>query len=148
MDAGTRQILIFLVGPLTWLIIVVAVFAVWRLRRGRPGAPPPAGVLFHEAFVSGSSHKNAFTRHFVVSHNTASVTVTPEELIIASAVPIGDLNHRAPRASAKAAVGRTAFGRTSVTVEFDAEDVGRRAVELALRDPDGFVAALDDRPAR
>ncbi len=71
MDAGTRQILIFLAGPLAWLIIGAAAFLVWRMRRGSPAKPPPAGVLFHEAFVSGSSHKNAFTRHFVVSHNTA-----------------------------------------------------------------------------
>ncbi len=137
-----RQVLVFLVGPLTWLIIAAAVVLVLRARRGKPGATPPAGVLFHEGFVSGTSHKNVFTRYFVVSRNTASVTVTPSELIIASAIPIGDLNHRAPRATATASVGRTAFGRTAVTVDFDAEGGGRCVVELALRDPDGFVSAL------
>jgi len=145
MDPQTRQILVFLAGPLTWLIIAVAVYLVWRARRARPAATAgqkgAGDVLFHEGFVSGTSHKNAFTRYFVVSRNTASVTVTPGELIIASAIPIGDLNHRAPRATARATVGRSAFGRTAVTVEFDAEG-GRRVVELALRDPDGFLAAL------
>ena len=99
-------------------------------------------MLFHEGFVSGTSHKNAFTRYFVVSRGTASVTVTSAELIIASAIPIGDLNHRAPRATVTASVGRAAFGRTAVTVEFDTEGGRRRVVELALRDPDGFVSAL------
>jgi hypothetical protein len=146
MDSGIRQILVFLVGALVWVAIALAAFVVWRMRRPRPAALP-AGILFHESFVSGSSHKNAFTRHFVVSHNTASVTVTPGELIIASPVPVGDLNHRAPRAGVRATVGRTAFGHTSVTVEFDAESGGRRAVELALRDASGFVAALGAVPA-
>ena len=82
----------------------------------------------------------------MVSHNTASVSVTRSELIIASAAPIGDLNHRAPRAHCEGARGSgLGFERTAVTVEFDAEAGGRRTVELALRDPNGFIAALGAR---
>jgi hypothetical protein len=137
-------------APWIWFAAWVGASAVWRHSRGLPILTPrPADAIFFEGICSGNSLKSFFTRITHVN-NGLQVAVTPDLLVIRLFFPLNlmffggwaDLEHYAPRATARAQITSTSFFRTWVVAEFDIGDGERRAFRLAMKDPEGFIAAL------
>ena len=130
-----------------WVIANIA----WRFyrRRQRGISFPPLNSVrarFHEGMASGNSDKNLFSR-LGGARNCLRVTVTDDEVWVHSFFPFyliteSDLEHRIPHdAITSAQVANTSFGRR-VLLDFALPDGGSRRLSLALRNPDGFLAAL------
>jgi hypothetical protein len=128
-----------------WSVGAMA-FMLWRRSRRGPHFPSrnEVNVLFEEKWTSGRSCKSLFTR-IGGANNCLRVVVTDDELWIAPHFPFSafagqcDLDHRINRATIKRIerIGR------KVTLEFAGEESQTRKVELKLRNPDGFLAAIE-----
>ena len=150
MDPQTRAALPVLLLPWLCLCAMAAASAAWRSSHGRPvitGRPEEA--VFYQGWASGRSRKNLFTLIFH-ANNCITVAVTPTMLVILPHFPfnllfvpqISDLEHYVPRAAVRVSdIGQWLFRRW-VRVEWIGQDGRPGAVDLALLDPDAFLAAL------
>lgn len=132
-------------AAVAWCIGGMA-FLLWRRSRRGPHFPSrdEVNVLFEEKWTSGRSCKSLFTR-LSGANNCLRVTVTDDELWIAPHFPFSafagqfDLDHRIGRGAIK---DIEQSGR-KITVEFSGDGYHPRKVELRLRNPNGFVAAIE-----
>ncbi|MEM9354229.1 MAG: hypothetical protein AAGA92_14570 [Planctomycetota bacterium] len=143
-------------------IIFLAVLAVlgsgvWLTKRwlidSRPTPRPEfpsldsVDVLFREKLASGSA-KDGVAAHLMTVNNALTVTVTEDELWVASYFPMSllvamvDMEHRVPLAEVSSVESE---GRKSVAVAFTGPDDQPRRVRLDLRDRDGFLTAIGPR---
>jgi hypothetical protein len=107
-------------------------------------------IRFHEGMASGKSDKSFFSRLSGASR-CLSVTVTDGEVWIRPFFPFyliteADLEHRIARNSiACVRLVSSTFGR-AVQLDFRPVDGKSRRLSLGLRNPDGFLAALNTPP--
>ena len=135
---------------LLWVIAWAAFFAWHRFRRG-PIHPPfsDADVRFVERFASGFSNKSLFTR-FGGARNALVVTVLRDALFIEPLAifkwmlppGFGDLEHYVPKSRILNVRSTSGFLKKAVQIEFQANDGGSRTLELKLRNPEAFLAAI------
>ena len=101
--------------------------------------------------ASGNSHKSWWTR-LGGARNCLRVAVTDSEVWIRPFFPFSllagdfDLEHRIPRSSILAAELSSSSLIRSVLLDFRLADGSQRRVQLRLRDPDAFLAALKGSP--
>ncbi len=136
-----------------WAVGMVLTWPPWfwfsirsRKVRGEPLIPrPPVGAVFCERKASGRAHDNLLGR----ASNCLMVAIRGDELWITPNFPFNmiapygfmGLEHRIDRRRVRAEALRTPFGRR-VALNFTSADGKLRSLDLALRDPDGFLAAL------
>ena len=148
-DTFVRQhfAVLFLFG-LAWLTVNLA----WRFYRHRQRGvsfPPLSSgqARFHEGAASGNSDKNLFSR-FGGASRCLRVTVTDDEIWIRGPFPFNlitesDLEHRIARdAVISAQLVQSTISRR-VLLDFRLPDSSKRRLSLVLRDPDGFLTALN-----
>lgn len=133
-----------------WVVAWSTYFA-WRRHQHGPTHPPFSeyDVLFDERFASGFSRKNLFTRCFG-AHNSLVVRVLHDALLIEPIVyykwlmPVGfnDLEHYVQRTDIISVNAGSVVGHETVQIQFHANDGQRRTIELVLRNPQEFKAAL------
>jgi hypothetical protein len=133
-----------------WVVLWSAYFA-WRRYKKGPIYPPfsDADIQFSEQFASGFSHKNLFTR-FGGAHNALVVKVLRDAVLIEPLavfkwlMPVGfnDLEHYVAKSQILRVEPASSFGKATVRFEFRASDGAPRTLELALRKPAEFLAAL------
>jgi hypothetical protein len=141
---------LFYLFVLLWVAAWAAFFAWRRLRRG-PIHPPfsDANVRFVERFASGFSNKSLFTR-FGGAQNALVVKVLRDALFIEPLAifkwllppGFGDLEHYVPKSRILGVRLTSGFLKKGVQIEFQANDGGNRTLELKLRNPEAFLAAL------
>lgn len=141
---------LFYLFVLLWVAAWVAFFAWRRLRRG-PVHPPfsDSDVRFVERFASGFSSRSLFTR-FGGAQNALVVKVLRDALFIEPLAifkwllppGFGDLEHYVPKSRILSVQSTSGFLRKAVQIEFQADDGGHRTLELRLRNPEAFLAAL------
>ena len=121
-------------------------FMYWRRsQRGivLPNASDP-DVVFVEKFASGSSDKSWMTR-MGGANNCLTVIVTQSKLAVTTFFPFTalaetyDLEHLVPITDITAL---TSKGKV-IVVEYQRMDGTRRRLSLRLRDPAGFIRALE-----
>ena len=127
------------------LYLVLALFVGGRKAEAQFGKLSDQTIVFRERGASGYSTKSMITR-FGGASRVLDVIVTTGELWIKGIWPaftyIGtmyDLTHRVPLANIREA---TAVGQR-VSVRFVSSAATETNVELRLRDPKGFLEALD-----
>jgi hypothetical protein len=133
-------------------VVAWSAYSAWRRYQRGPTHPPFSehDVRFTERFASGFSHKNLFTR-FGGAHNALVIRVLKDALLIE---PIGifkwitpagfnDLEHYVPRKDIFGVQPASSFGRETLQVHFRAKDGQQHTIELALRRPQEFKAALN-----
>ncbi|WP_372781384.1 hypothetical protein [Phenylobacterium sp.] len=150
MDPQTRAALPFVLFPWLCLCAMAAASAAWRSSHGLPVITGrPADAVFYQGWASARSRRNLFTLAFH-ANNCITVAVTPAMLVILPHFPfnllfvpsISDLEHYVPRAAVRVSdVGWWMFRRW-VRVKWIGEDGRQGVVDLALRDPDAFLATL------
>ena len=130
---------------LALLVLVPTASAILRWRLGLPiFASRPRDAIFFSAMASGCSGE-----HWLWSHNTLVVAVTPGELRVWVAFPLTltfwgqltDLEHRVPRTSVRASV-LSGFMRPIARAEFVGEDGRPRRLDLQFSRPENFVRAI------
>lgn len=133
-------------------VVTFATFFAWRRYSKGPIHPPIAesDVRFVERYASGFSHKNYFTR-LGGAKNALVVRVLKDGVLIEPIaifkwiMPIGfnDLEHYVAKSSITRVEPATSFGRSSLRLEFRGKDGAARTLELILRKPQDFLAALN-----
>lgn len=135
---------------LAWVLGASLFFAFRRKARGSTHPAIEISKLkFLEKFVSGFSHKSLFTR-FGGARNALVVTVSNDAVLIEPVallkwiMPMGfnDLEHYIPKANIVNVRTASSFGRGSIQIEFRSNDGTKKTVELILRKPQEFLAAL------
>ena len=136
---------------LLWVVAWAAYFA-WR--RYKKGAIHPRfsekDVLFAERYASGFSHKNLLTR-IGGATNALVVRVLQDAVLIEPlaifkwTMPYGfnDLEHYIEKSRIVRAQPSSNHGRETVLLEFRSTDGIQHTLELALRRPLEFQAALE-----
>jgi hypothetical protein len=139
--------LLFLFGVL-WVGLMAFLAGRRRVEHGMPLRPAvPRDARFSETWTSGRSRRSAFAR-LGGANNCLIVAVTDKALVIHPHFPFNlvggqllGLDQNIPREKIrKVSESGGIFGRT-VEVEFETSS-GRETVELRLRDPKAFIAAL------
>ena len=134
---------------------VCAWFSYFLYRHRRHGIRFPAldtvRPLFHEDASSGCSHRSFWTR-LGGARRCLRVTVTDREVWVRLSFPftalshIYDLEHRIPR-EAIASVAPSGSGLfRSVLLDYRQASGVVRRLQFYLRDPAGFLAALESPP--
>ena len=131
-----------------WTVVGFGLMLWWRSRKGLviPKATDPE-VVFVEKLASGSSHKSWMTRLGGAS-NCLTVIVTRSQLAVTTFFPftalagIYDIEHVVPISDITAL---TPKGK-AIEVEFQTIDGTRRKLSLRLRDPAGFLRAVEPKP--
>jgi hypothetical protein len=135
---------------LAW-VVTWAAYSAWRRYKKGPIHPPfsEADVRFVERYASGFSHKSFFTR-FGGAKNALVVRVLKDAVLIEPLaifkwiMPFGfnDLEHYVAKSSIVRVQPSSSFGRQTMLLEFRANDGAQHILELALRKPHEFQAAL------
>ena len=133
-------------------VVAWSAYSAWRRYQRGPIHPPfsERDVHFMEQFASGFSHKNLFTR-FGGARNALVVRVLKDALLIEPIaifkwiMPAGfnDLEHYVPRKDISSVAPASSFGRETLQIQFRAKDGQQHIIELALRKPQEFKAALN-----
>ncbi len=134
-----------------WVVAWSTYFA-WRRYRHGPIHPPFSeyDVLFYERLATGFSRKNLFTRHFG-AYNSLLVRVLPDALLLEPIayykwlMPVGfnDLEHYVQATDIISVNAGSVVGHETVRIQFHANDGQQRTIELILRNPQEFTAALN-----
>jgi hypothetical protein len=132
-------------------VVAFSVFFAWRRYASGPTHPPIAesDVQFVERYASGFSHKNYFTR-LGGARNALVVKVLKDGVLIEPIamfkwiMPVGfnDLEHFVSKSNITRVETAARFGRDSLRLEFRGKDGAPKALELILRKPQDFMAAL------
>lgn len=147
---------LFVVGILTWLVGVTALSAVIRIRRERPiFARVPDDAIFTEKRTSGRSLRNFISR-FGGANNALLVVVTPQRLIVQPHFPltlmflpgIYGLELELNATQLRKAEEKNGPFRKTVLLEYALPSRGDERLELRLRNPEGFLKAIQVLKAR
>lgn len=144
----SENLFLFFAFAFVW---TVSVFGLMLWRRKQRGLILPkasdSGVVFVERFASGSSHKSWMTRMGGAS-NCLTIIVTRSQLGVTTFFPFTafagtyDLEHVVPVSDITALNPK---GKV-VEIEFQKIDGTLRKLSLRLRDPEGFLRALEQKP--
>jgi hypothetical protein len=133
-----------------WVAGVIVASAVIRRRRGKPLFPRvPADASYAERWASGASQRSWVTRLGAAS-NCLMVAVTPKMLIVTPRFPfnlmflpeIYGLDLFLDRRAIRSVQPLTGWGFNNVRVVFAGSAGGEGAVDLKLRRPEEFIAAV------
>jgi hypothetical protein len=136
-----------------WLATLIGASAIYRRSKGKPIRPePPPNSIFVEKWTSGRSLRSFLTR-LGGANNCLLVAVTHDSLIIRPHFPFTlgflpefyGLDWSIPRSKIKRVSTKRGIIKDSVLIEVSLPRGESGAVELRLRDPESFKAALEAR---
>jgi hypothetical protein len=135
---------------LAWIVLVAIASAIYRRIKGKAIITNvPANSIFVEQWTSGRSLRSVVTRIFG-ARNCLLVAVTDKALIVHPHFPFSlmffpevyGLDWTIPRAAIRRVEIRSGMRRERTIVEFKSSRGEVDRVELKLRDPESFRAAL------
>jgi hypothetical protein len=139
-----------------WVFGIMGLSAVIRLQRGKPiFARVPADAIFTEKWTSGRSLRNLVGR-FGGARNALLVAVTPTRLIVRPHFPftlvflpeIYGLEVEIAPSQLRGAEERQGVLLKRIVIEYALPGRGDEEMELRLRNPAGFLAAIETFRAR
>lgn len=151
--AEQHFLLLFILGFL-WVVTLGAVLA-WRRYRSGSVHPPftTEDILFMERHVSGFSKKHLLSR-LGGARNALNVIVLKDALLVEPMAPFkwfttpsdfNDLEHYVAKADIVQIRPTSRWGKKTVQIEFRGRDGLTGTLELAIRDQENFLNALEPR---